>query len=190
MAEFMVLIHDNDGAGGALSPAETRQLFEQQAAYQQKLRGLAVVGDAERRRPSSEGRRVSRDPERGVLVVEGPFGAPTLDAYYVFEAPDLDAALALAAECPLPPGAQAEVRPVKNGHFEPEKMNRKGRMFAFAVLSAAPNECSWIEVMDHIDEQTRTRFPEHQFRGGARLEAPSRGQKLSPSGGRRAVFDG
>jgi hypothetical protein len=190
MAEFMVLIHDNDGAGGALPPAEMRQLIEQQAAYKQKLQALAAFIDGERLRPSSEGRRVSRDPERGARVAEGPFGAPRLDAYYAFEARDLNAALDLAAQCPLPPGAEAEVRPVMNGHFEPDKTGQKGRMFAFAVLGSAPNERSWIEVMDRIDEQTRTQFPEHQFRGGARLEAPSRGQKLSSSGGRRAIFDG
>lgn len=190
MAEFMVLIHDNDGVGGALPPADTRSLIEQQAAYQQKLAAAAALVDAERLRPSAEGRRVSSDPNQGVRVEAGPFGESTLDAYYVLEARDLDAALELAMDCPLPLGAQAEVRPVMSGHFQPDKTSQKGRLFAFVVLGAAPNERSWIDVMDRIDERTRTHFPEHQFRGGARLEAPSRGRQITQSGGRRAVFDG
>jgi hypothetical protein len=90
----------------------------------------------------------------------------------------------------VPPGAQVEVRPVMKGQFEPDKTSQKGRVFAFAVLGTAPDEGSWIDLMDRIDERTQAHFPEHQFRGGVRLEAPSRGQKLDSTGGRRAVFDG
>jgi hypothetical protein len=189
MTEFMVLIHESDAGGATLSPGETRRFLEQQAAYEQKLRALASFVDGERLRPSAEARRVRRD-EQGVHVEAGPFGAPTLEGYYVLQASDLEAALELTAQCPVPPGAQVEVRPVMSGHFEPDKTSQKGRVFAFAVLGTAPNEGSWTDVMDRIDESTRGRFPEHQFRGGARLEAPSRGRQLSFTGGRRAIFDG
>jgi hypothetical protein len=190
MAEFMVLIHESEIAGGGLPPGKTQDLIEEQAAYEQKLRAAEAFVDGERLRPSSEGRRVSRDREQGARVEVGPFDEPTLGAYYVLQASDLDAALELAAQCPFPPGAGAEVRPVMNGHFEPDKTSQKGRLFAFAVLGSAANERSWIDVMDRIDERTRACFPEHQFRGGARLEAPSRGRHISATGGRRAVLDG
>jgi hypothetical protein len=190
MAEFMVLIQESDADGGELPPGETRDLIEQQAAYEQKLRAVSAFVDGERLRPSSEGRRVRRDRERGLCVEVGPFGEPTLDAYYVLQATDLDAALELASQCPLPPGSQASVRPVMSGQFEPDKTSHQGRLFAFAVLRSAPDERSWIEVMDRIDERTSSRFPEHQFRGGARLEAPSCGRHISSTGGRRAIFDG
>jgi hypothetical protein len=190
MPEFMLLIHDSEAAGAARTPGETRQLLEQQAAYEQKLRGAAAFVDGERLRPSAEARRVSRDGEGGSRVETGPFEGPTLEAYYVLRAGDLDTALELAADCPIPTGAEVEVRPVMSGQIEPEKTSQKGRVFAFAVLGAAPNESSWIEVMDRIDERTQGVFPEHQFRGGVRLEAPSRGRRLGPPGGRRAIFDG
>jgi hypothetical protein len=190
MPEFMVLIHENEAAGAALAPGETRDLLEQQAAYEQQLRAEAAFVDAERLRPSAEGRRVSRDEAGEARVEPGPFRGPALEAYYVLKAGDLDAAVELAAQCPLPPEAHVEVRPVMSGEFEPDKTSQKGRLFAFAVLGTAPNERSWIDVMDRIDERTRGLFPEHQFRGGARLEAPSRGRQLSSAGGRRAVFDG
>jgi hypothetical protein len=189
MAEFMVLIHESNAGGATLAPGETRRFLEQQAAYEQKLRALAAFVDGERLRPSAEARRVRRD-EQGVRVETGPFGTPALEGYFVLQADDLDAALELAAECPVPPGAQVEVRPVMNGRFEPDKTSKKGRVFAFAVLGTAPNEGTWIDVMDRIDERTRDLFHEHRFRGGARLEAPSRGRQLSFAGGRRAIFDG
>ena len=190
MPEFMMLIHENQAASASLAPGETRLLLEQQASYARQLQASASFVDGERLRPSAEGRRVSRDAGGGCRIESGPFSEPTLEAYYVLRAADLDAALELAVQCPIAPGAELEVRPVMSGQFEPEKTSQKGRVFAFAVLGAAPNERSWIDVMDRIDERTRDHFPEHQFRGGARLEAPSRGRHVGSAAGRRAVFDG
>ena len=189
MPEFMVLIHQSEAAGATLAPREMRALLERQSAYEQKLRASAAYVDGERLRPSAEGRRVSRG-EEGPRVEAGPFGEPNLEAYYVLQAGDLDAVLELVAECPMPPGAQVEVRPVMKGQFEPGKTSQKGRVFAFAVLGAAPDERSWIDVMDRIDARTHDHFPEQPFRGGVRLEAPSRGRQISSTGGRRAIFDG
>ncbi len=189
MPEFMVLIHESETGGAALTPTETGALLERQAAYEQKLRASAAYVDGERFRPSAEGRRVSRG-EAGPRLQAGPFAEPTLGAYYVLQTSDLDAALEWAAEFPAPPGAELEVRPVMKGELEPDKTSQKGRLFAFAVLGSAPNERSWTSVMDRIDERTYGHFPKQEFRGGVRLEAPSRGRRISSTGGRRAIFDG
>lgn len=189
MPDYMVMIHEGEVASAGLAPLATRQLLEDQAAYQEKLRATGAYRDGERLRPSVEGRRVSRrDGERRIQV--GPFVDPNLSGYHVIEASSLDAALALAAQCPAPPSAELEVRPLMKGRFEPDKSGQKGRVFAFAVLGSAANERAWTEVMDRIDERTQDHFPAERFRGGVRLEAPSRGRRLTSSGGRRAVFDG
>ena len=78
---------------------------------------------------------------------------------------------------------------VSLAEIEP-KTSHQGRVFAFGVLGSAPNERAWIDVMDQIDERTQDHFPADRFRGGVRLEAPSRGRRLSSTGGRRAVVDG
>jgi len=189
MPEFMVLIHEQDAAGGALSPRETRELLEAQAAYEQKLRATAAYLDGERLRPSAEGRRVSR-AMHALRVDDGPFADQPLSGYYVVQARDFDAALALALECPAAPGAELEVRPVMKGGFEPDKTSQKGRVFAFGVLGNAASEAAWVQVMDRIDERTHDHFPVEHFRGGVRLEAPSQGRRIGSSGGRRAIFDG
>src|SRR5688500_12048152 len=112
MPEFMLLIRESEAAGAARAPGETRQLLERQAAYAQSLRASAAFVDGERLRPSAEARRVSRDDQQRPRIETGPFGGPTLEAYYVVQARDLEAALELATECPIPPGAELEVRPV------------------------------------------------------------------------------
>jgi hypothetical protein len=185
----MVLIHESEAAGAKLAPHETRALLERQAAYEQKLRSLSAYVDGERLRPLAEGRRVRRG-DAGPSVDAGPFDEPALEGYYVVRASDLEAATELMKDLPVPPDAVVEVRPVMKGRVEPEKTSQQGRVFAFAVLGAAPSEKAWIDVMDRIDERTHEHFPEDQFRGGVRLEPPSRGRQVGQKGGRRAVFDG
>lgn len=189
MPEFMILMHGSEPVAASLPPSETRELLERQAAYEQRLRALSAYVDGERLRPSGEGRRVaSQEGEPSVEL--GPFAPPTLEAYCVVQADDLDAALALAADCPVSPGSQVEVRPVMKGRSDSAKTNQPGRIFAFVVLGKAESERSWIELMDQIDERTSEHFPVQHFRGGLRLREPSQGRQINATAGRRATFDG
>jgi hypothetical protein len=192
MSQFMVMIHDSEAAEAALTPSATKALLESQAAYEQKLRAASAHLDGERLRPSDEGKRVSR-PHGPPRVDAGPFADRSLGAYYVVEAPSLDAAVELAQEYPVAPGAELDVRPLMKGNLAPDKTSQRGRVFEFAVLGSAPDERAWIDVMDRIDARTHDGFPAERFLGGVRLEAPGRGRRLATAdsrGGRRAVFDG
>jgi hypothetical protein len=183
------MILENEAEGGKLAPSEIKALVEGHSAYERKLRAVSAYVDGERLRPSSEGRRVSR--RDGQLRIDpGPFGDKALSAYYVLETEGLDAAVKLAEECPMAPGAEFDVRPLMKGRHQPDKTSQKGRVFAFAVLGNAPSEQGWIEVMDRIDESTQDGFPAGRFRGGLRLKEPGRGRRVASAGGRRAVFDG
>jgi len=200
MSQFMVMIHESEAAEAALGPAETRTLLEARAAYDQDLRAAAAFCDGERFRPTAEGRRVRR--RDGALQVDaGPFEEKALAAYYLVEAPSLDAAVALAQGCPVSPGAELEVRPVMRGDLSPDKASQQGRVFGFAVLGSAPTEQDWRELMDRIEEISREArgrggydevpdFPRAHRLGGVRLEPPGRGRRVVHSGGRRAIFDG
>jgi hypothetical protein len=190
MPQFMVMILENEAEERNLAPLKTMALVEGHAAYERKLRAASAYVDGERFRPSSEGRRISRrdGPPR---VEAGPFGDKALSGYYVVEAEGLDAAVQLAEECPLSPGAELDVRPLKNGRLRPDKTSQQGRVFGCAVLGNAPNEQGWIEVMDRIDESSRDSFPAaDRMLGGVRLQEPGRGRRVASVGGRRAVFDG
>jgi hypothetical protein len=200
MSQFMVMIREHEAAEAALSPAETQALIEARAAYEQQLRAVSAHRDGDRLRPSAEGRRVRRRDGQS-QVDAGPFDEEALAAYYVVEAPSLDAAVALAEDCPLSPGAELDVRPVMKGNISPDKGSQQGRVFAFAVLGGAPSEQGWIDVMDRIEASTHGArglgrydevdgFPAGRGLGGVRLEAPGRGRRVVNTGGRRAVFDG
>jgi hypothetical protein len=189
MPQFMVMILENEAEERKLAPSETKALVEGHSAYERKLRAVSAYLDGERLRPSSEGRHVSnRDGQP--CIEAGPFAGKAMSGYYVLEAESLDAAVRLAEQCPMSPGAELDVRPLMKGRLQPDKTSQQGRMFAFAVLGNAPNEQGWIDVMDRIDESTRDGFPADRFLGGVRLQAPGRGRRVAPAGGRRAVFDG
>jgi hypothetical protein len=189
MPQFMVMILENEADGRRLAPSETRALVEGHSAYERKLRAARAYLDGERLRPSSEGKRVSTCD--GLPRVDaGPFGDKVMSGYYVLEAEGLDAAVKLADECPMSPGAELDVRPLMKGRHQPDKSSQQGRVFAYAVLGSAPSEQGWIDVMDRFDESTRNRFPVDRFLGGVRLLEPGRGRRVAPAGGRRAVFDG
>lgn len=189
MAEYLIMIWANEAEESRLAPAETRALVEGHSAYERALRAASALLDGERLRPSVEGRRVSlRDGK--VRVETGPFPELTFGAYYLVNAPSLEEAVALADGCPMAPGTALDVRPVMNGHFKPEKANEPGRIFGFLVQGNAANEEGWNAIMDRIDANTRDRFPADRFLGGARLHAPTRGKRVTASGGKRAVFDG
>jgi hypothetical protein len=189
MPQFMVIILENEAEERKLAPSETKALVEGHSAYERKLRAVSAYRDGERLRPSSEGRRVSnRDGQPRIDA--GPFADRAISGYYVVEAESPDAAVRLAEECPMSPGAELDVRPLMKGTLQPDKTSQQGRVFAFAVLGNAPNEQGWIDVMDRIDESTRDGFPVDRFLGGVRLQAPGRGRRVASAGGRRAVFDG
>ena len=190
MPRFMVMTLENEAEEWKLSPSESQALVEGHSAYERKLGAASAYVDGERLRPSSEGRRVAiRDGQ--MRVEAGPFGGPALSGYYVLEAEGLDAAIELAEECPLPPGAQLEVRPLMKGSVRPDKKSQRGRVFAYGVLGNAPNEQGWIEVMNRIDASTQGGFPSERALGGLRLLEPARGRRVASStGGRRATFDG
>lgn len=112
MARFIVLMLENDNAWDKLPEAEQKSLFEKYVAYTKGLRDAGRFVDGA---PIGGG---------GVELTPAPDGAfegeytqakrnPT--GYFVIEADDLDAATAVARDCPaLLHGETVVVRPL--GH--------------------------------------------------------------------------
>lgn len=189
MPDFMVMILADEARDAQLTPREMRALVEGHAGYEETLRAAAAFVDAERLRPSGEGRRVSvRDGKAKVEL--GPFADGAIAGYYLVQADSIEAAAKLAQGCPVAPGSTVDVRPVMSGKLLPGKSDAQGRVFAFAVLGNAANEEAWVDVMDRIDASSRKNFPEGRMLGGLRLQAPSRGRTVVTSGNQRAIFDG
>jgi len=112
MAEYMILMRENDGAWGSLSPDEQQALLERYFAWVEQLKQDGVFCGG---KPLGSGGRLLRAVDGE--VVDGPFTETkeVLTGYFVIEAPDLEAATAIARGCPaLSHGESVELRPV--GH--------------------------------------------------------------------------
>jgi hypothetical protein len=108
MTQYLVLIYQDEQQIGEVAQAEMGQAHQDFiAANGAALRGgnaLERAGTATSIRPDGAG---------GFVVTDGPFAETKeqLGGYYLVEAPDLDAAVALARQVPMPHGG-VEVRPI------------------------------------------------------------------------------
>jgi hypothetical protein len=108
--EYMLLFRGNDWHKG-LSPEEMQKVANQWMAWFKRLteEGTAIAGNPLER----EGKIVSG--RNGRVVADGPFAESkeAIGGYFLLRVNSLDAAIAVAKECPgLPYGVKIEVRPV------------------------------------------------------------------------------
>lgn len=97
MANYLILIYRDEQEAGQASGTDVsapyREFMERRAG---SLRGGAAL------EPSTTASSLRADGSGGFLVTDGPFAETKelLGGYYVIEAEDLDAALAIAREVP------------------------------------------------------------------------------------------
>lgn len=109
MPNYLLAIYGDESAspqsGGAEVSAAYREFMERRSGA---LRGGAAL------EPGSTARSVRSDETGGFAITDGPFAEAkeVLGGYYVIEAADLEAALAIAQEVPAPFGG-VEVRPIR-----------------------------------------------------------------------------
>ncbi len=113
MPQYLFMIYDDEAAWEGATDADWQAAMEQHNAFAAavKASGASVVaGEA----LSDTSTATTVRPRKGepALVTDGPFAETkeALSGYYVIDAPDLDAALALAPQCPT--SGCIEVRPV------------------------------------------------------------------------------
>jgi len=110
MTEYLVLLYGDEKLLGRFTDAERADLLQQHGAFQQKHGAAVKGGDALQPAASARTIHVGDGPAG---VTDGPFveTKEALGGFYLIEAPDLDAAVAIAADVPAPHGG-VEVRPV------------------------------------------------------------------------------
>lgn len=112
MANFIVLMEENDNAWAKLSPEEQQDILKRYFAWVDELRSKQIFRSGE---PLQSGGRVLSIVNGA--VVDGPFTETkeVLTGFFIIEAPDLDAAAAIARGCPaLTHGERVVVRAI--GH--------------------------------------------------------------------------
>jgi hypothetical protein len=182
MADYMLMVLEDEAAHAAQPPAQMAELIDHRARFVDELRRSGKLRDTGRFRPSPEGKRVRRDG-----VEDGPF-AGALGSYYWVQAGSVEEAAQLAGGCPALASDEVDVRPLVKCALANDKEARPGKIFGFVVLGVGETEEAWVKVMDRVDGDSS--FPAGAFLGGVRLDAPTTGRRVATRGERRATFDG
>ena len=105
MAQYLVLIYDDEAAWAAGGPA-AEAVSKAHVEFGQEHPDVLLGGNA--LQPTSTATTI-----RDGVVTDGPFAETkeALGGYYLVDAPDLDAALAIGKACPARFGG-VEVRPI------------------------------------------------------------------------------
>jgi hypothetical protein len=119
MQYFALLLSPSDTPEERTDPAALEAQMTAYNAFHAKEAASIRAGDA--LAPAAEGIRIKGSPNAPVIT-DGPFpeSAEVACGYYVFDADDLDAALALARQIPQAAKGAVEVWPIF-GSFEPPR---------------------------------------------------------------------
>jgi hypothetical protein len=109
--QFLLLIYDQETRVAKLSQAENAADYQEFAAFGKEF--AAAIKGGEGLQPTSTGKTI-RVRDGKPLVTDGPFAETKeqLGGYYLVEAKDIDAALAIAAKIPWARFGSIEVRPI------------------------------------------------------------------------------
>jgi hypothetical protein len=111
--QYLLMIYLNEAEFGKMSPAQRKELSAEYGVFTQSIvqSGHFKAGDGLQPTTTATTVRV-RDGK--TLTTDGPFAETReqLAGYYLVEAKDLDAALAVAARIPGARTGSVEVRPV------------------------------------------------------------------------------
>ena len=112
MAQYLVLIYGDESALSAIGTDETNQMMKGHMEFGERNAAAILGGNA--LQPTGTATSVRPDSSGGFAVTDGAFAETkeALGGYYLIEAADLDEALAVAKQIPMPSGG-VEVRPIR-----------------------------------------------------------------------------
>jgi hypothetical protein len=112
--QYLLMIYQNEAEYGKIDAAAGKKMMEEYGAFTQSIiqSGNFKAGDALQPTTTATTVRV-RDGK--TLTTDGPFAETReqLGGYYLVEAKDLDAAVAIAARIPGAKTGSIEVRPIR-----------------------------------------------------------------------------
>ncbi|MGH3578839.1 MAG: YciI family protein, partial [Mycobacterium sp.] len=173
-----------------LTPDERAAVMTAYQNFHAKAASAIRAGDA--LLPAAGAVRISGGPD-APTVTDGPFaeGAEVAGGYYVFEADNLDEALALARDIPAATHGAVEVRPTYHS-FDPDWSRTGGQWLALLLEPPAsafdPGTPEWqAEAARHGEFATAA--GDHIV-GGAALHAPTTATTVRVRDGEVLLTDG
>lgn len=112
MAEYALLIYSDEKAWGASSPEDFEQVMKGHQVFGETNGPKIRAGEALQDTPTAT--TIRPDASGAFVTTDGPFveTKEALGGFYIVEAANLDEAIALAKQIPMPFGG-IEVRPVQ-----------------------------------------------------------------------------
>jgi hypothetical protein len=111
MAKYLVLLYE-DEAAWANAGELGAQMIKEHGAFREANKNAVVGGHA--LQSTETATSIRKDDSGHFTVTDAPFAEAkeALGGFYLIEAPDLDAAIAIATQVPAPFGG-VEVRPIR-----------------------------------------------------------------------------
>src|SRR3954451_11178060 len=111
--QYLLMIYQNEADYGKVDPATAKKMMEEYGVFTQSIIQSGNFKAGDRLQPTTTATTV-RAREGKTLTTDGPFAETReqLGGYYLIEAKDLDAALAIAARIPGARFGSIEVRPI------------------------------------------------------------------------------
>ena len=112
MAEYLILIYEDEGNWETVDEATFGQIMAGHQAFGEKHAKALRGGNA--LQPTNTATSLRKDGRGEFAVTDGPFAEAkeALGGYYLVEAADLDEAIKIAKDIPAPFGG-VEVRPIR-----------------------------------------------------------------------------
>ncbi|GAA3234693.1 YciI family protein [Actinocorallia longicatena] len=111
MSQYLILIYDDEAAWDSADERSSADMLEGHYAFGARHEKDVVGANA--LQPTATATSVRPDGSGGFTITDGPFveTKEALGGYYLVEAPDLDAAIAMARQIPVFSGG-LEIRPI------------------------------------------------------------------------------
>ena len=111
--QYLLMIYTNEVEYAKLDAATSKNMMEEYGAFTQSIIQSGNFKAGDRLQPATAATTV-RVRDGKTLTTDGPFAETReqLGGYYLIEAKDLDAALAIAARIPGDKTGSVEVRPI------------------------------------------------------------------------------
>ena len=111
--KYMLLIYDDEKGWAKLSETQQQQAMGEYMQFTQQLQSAGQYVTSSQLHPTSAATSVRAHSGKR-LVTDGPFAETReqLLGYYIIEAKDLDAAIAIAVRIPGGPTGGVEIRPL------------------------------------------------------------------------------
>ena len=115
--KFLMMLYADEKAGMAIPADQMAGFMAKMAAYQQTLEKAHAFVDTAALQTTDAARTIS-STSGDLMVHNGPYAdtKEQFGGYFIIEAPDMNEAIKLAAQCPAATWGQIEIRPYHPGY--------------------------------------------------------------------------